>query len=81
MFSGGERVDCEIHSIPSIRWKPIVDNLTPRLEYIEDSSTCDRDGQLVAEENGEGSLILRWELDDSLPARQGGVITFKARVR
>jgi uncharacterized repeat protein (TIGR01451 family) len=59
----------------------IVDNLTPRLEYVEDSATCDRDGQLIEEDNGEGSLVLRWELDDPLPGRTGGVVTFKARVR
>jgi uncharacterized repeat protein (TIGR01451 family) len=59
----------------------IVDNLTPRLEYVEDSATCDRDGRLVEEDNGEGSLLLRWELDDPLAGRTGGVVTFKARVR
>lgn len=59
----------------------IVDNLTPRLEYVEDSATCDKNGQLRTEENGEGSLILRWELDDPLPGRSGGVVTFQARVR
>jgi uncharacterized repeat protein (TIGR01451 family) len=59
----------------------IADNLTPRLEYVEDSATCDKNGQLRTEENGEGSLILRWELDDPLPGRSGGVVTFQARVR
>jgi uncharacterized repeat protein (TIGR01451 family) len=59
----------------------IVDNLTPRLEYVEDSATSDRDGQLIEEDNGEGSLVLRWELDDPLAGRTGGVVTFKARVR
>jgi uncharacterized repeat protein (TIGR01451 family) len=59
----------------------IVDNLTPRLEYVDDSATCDRDGRLVEEDNGEGSLLLRWELDDPLAGRTGGVVTFKARVR
>jgi len=59
----------------------IVDNLTPRLEYVEDSATSDRDGRLVEEDNGEGSLVLRWELDDALAGRTGGVVTFKARVR
>jgi uncharacterized repeat protein (TIGR01451 family) len=59
----------------------IVDNLTPRLEYVDDSATCDRNGQLITEDNGEGSLILRWELDEPLPGRTGGVVTFQARVR
>jgi len=59
----------------------IVDNLTPRLEYVEDSATSDRNGHLIEEDNGEGSLVLRWELDEPLAGRTGGVVTFKARVR
>ena len=59
----------------------IVDNLTPRLEYVEDSATCDVDGVLEVEDNGEGSVILRWVLDEPLRGRSGGVVTFQARVR
>ena len=74
-FPGGNIGDLAVHDVV------IVDNLTPRLEYVEDSATCNRDGRLVEEDNGEGSLILRWELDDPLAGRTGGVVTFKARVR
>ena len=59
----------------------IVDNLTPRLAYVEDSATSDRDGRLVVQDNGEGSLVLTWELSKSLPPNTGGVVTFKARIR
>lgn len=59
----------------------IVDNLTPRLEYIDDSATCDRAGVLEVEDNGEGSVILRWVLDEPLRGRSGGVVTFEVRVR
>ena len=59
----------------------IVDNLTPRLEYIDESATCDLSARLAAEDNGEGSVILRWELEEPLPGRKGGVATFQARVR
>jgi len=59
----------------------IVDNLTPRLEYIDDSATSDRDGRLVLQDNGEGSQILIWELEQPLPPRTGGVVTFKTKVR
>jgi uncharacterized repeat protein (TIGR01451 family) len=59
----------------------IVDNLTPRLEYIEDSATCDRKGRLVVEDNQEGSLILTFEIDETVKGHTGGVVTFKARVR
>ena len=59
----------------------IVDNLTPRLAYVEDSATSDRDGRLVVHDNGEGSLVLVWELTNPLPPQTGGVVSFKARVR
>ena len=59
----------------------IVDNLTPRLEYVDDSGELNLNGRLVAEDNGEGSLVLRWELDEPLAGRSGGVATFQARVR
>lgn len=59
----------------------IVDNLTPRLDYINDSATSDRAGRLVLQDNGEGSQILVWELDEPLPGKTGGTVTFKARVR
>ncbi|QDT43978.1 hypothetical protein Pan241w_40820 [Gimesia alba] len=59
----------------------IVDNLTPRLEYIQDSATSDRKGRLVVEDNNEGSLILTFEVDETVKGHQGGVVTFQARVR
>ncbi|MEX0718937.1 MAG: hypothetical protein WD066_20250 [Planctomycetaceae bacterium] len=59
----------------------IVDNLTPRLEYVADSADSDRAGRLVVEDNAEGSLVLIFEVDEPIPGRQGGVVTFQARVR
>lgn len=59
----------------------IVDNLTPRLMYVDDSATSDREGRLVVQDNGEGSLVLVWELTDPLQPKAGGVVTFKAKVR
>lgn len=59
----------------------IVDNLTPRLEFIPDSATSDHPGELLTEDNGEGSVVLVWELDETLPAKKGGVVTFQCRVR
>jgi len=59
----------------------IVDNLTPRLAYVDDSATSDRDGKLLLQDNGEGSQILTWEFDEPLKGKTGGVVTFKARVR
>jgi uncharacterized repeat protein (TIGR01451 family) len=59
----------------------LVDSLTPRLQYVDDSATCDRAGQLVTQDNGEGSLVLIWEITDPVPSGEGGVVTFRARVR
>ncbi|MEX0701132.1 MAG: hypothetical protein WD069_03475 [Planctomycetales bacterium] len=59
----------------------IVDNLTPRLEYVADSAESDRAGRLVVQDNEEGSLVLIFEVDEPVPGRQGGVVTFQARVK
>jgi uncharacterized repeat protein (TIGR01451 family) len=59
----------------------ILDNLTPRLEFIDDSDASNRPGELVIEENGRGSHILKFVIDDPLPGHEGGVLQFKARVR
>ena len=59
----------------------IVDNLTPRLEYIEDSATSDRDGDIIVQDNDEGSLVLTFKLDAPLKEKTKGVVTFQCRVR
>lgn len=60
----------------------IVDNLTPRLEYIEGSADFgDRSGELQTFDNNEGSLMLSFKLNDDLPGHTGGTITFQTRVR
>jgi uncharacterized repeat protein (TIGR01451 family) len=59
----------------------ILDNLTPRLQFIDGSETSDRAGELFVQENEEGSVILEFHMDDPLPAGQGGVVTFQAKVR
>lgn len=58
----------------------IMDNLTSRLSYIDDTQTADHQGRFVTEDNGVGSLVLRWELDKPLAGGEGGVVTFKTRV-
>ncbi len=67
--------DRELHHIR------IVDNLTPRLEYIEDSATSTLAGNIVVEDNEEGSLVLRFEMDAPLKGHSGGVVTFQTKVR
>lgn len=59
----------------------IIDNLTPRLEFIEGSADSDRDGRLDVADNGEGSLVLTFELAEPLPGESGGTVTFQTRVR
>ena len=61
----------------------IVDNLTPRLEYVADSGSIDDNnpGALSLTPNGEGSHILTFTLDGPLKAHSTGVITFETRVR
>jgi uncharacterized repeat protein (TIGR01451 family) len=59
----------------------LIDNLTPRLEYIAGSATCELAGGLDIEPNQQGSSILSFRLDEPLPGESGGVITFQCRVR
>lgn len=59
----------------------IVDNLTTRLEYVDGSAKSSRDADFTTSRNDAGSLILRWKLDGKLEAGEGGVLTFKCRVR
>lgn len=59
----------------------IVDNLATRLEYVEDSAKSTLDADFTTEPNEGGSLLLRWEIKEPLNVGEGGVLTFKARVR
>ena len=59
----------------------IIDNLTPRLEYVKDSADSDRKGKLVVEDNAEGSLVLKFELSEPLKGHTGGVVKFQVRVK
>lgn len=59
----------------------IIDNLTPRLEYVADSGESDRPGEFTVEDNAEGSSIVKFELAQPLSGHTGGVITFRVRVR
>lgn len=58
----------------------VIDNLTTRMSYVPDSATSDRASKFLTEDNGAGSLIIRWKLDEPLAGGEGGVVTFKARV-
>jgi uncharacterized repeat protein (TIGR01451 family) len=59
----------------------IMDNLTTRLEYIEDSAKSSVAADFSTEPNEGGSVILRWEITDPIEAGQGGILQFKCKVR
>jgi uncharacterized repeat protein (TIGR01451 family) len=59
----------------------ILDNLSPRLEYVEGSAQASVEADFSHELNDAGSLVLRWEVIDPLEAGDGGLVRFKCRVR
>jgi len=59
----------------------IIDNLSPRLEYVADSAQCSLPAQFFTEPNEGDSVALRCEVTDPLQPGQGGVIRFRCRVR
>lgn len=59
----------------------LIDNLTPRLEYLPEGTSTSLPGKVEVSDNGEGSVVLQFVLDKPLPGRTKGSITFQARVR
>jgi uncharacterized repeat protein (TIGR01451 family) len=67
--------DYDLHNVR------VVDNLTPRLQFIPGSANTTRDGDVLTQPNGEGSEILTFVLDGVLPAHESGTIEFDVRVK
>ena len=59
----------------------IVDNLSPRLEYVKDSAECSVEASFSETPNEAGSATLKWKIEKSLQIRDGGIIRFQCRVR
>jgi uncharacterized repeat protein (TIGR01451 family) len=59
----------------------IIDNLTTRLEYVQDTAKSTVDAGFSSVPNGSGSTILRWEIDEPLEPGDGGILQFKTRVK
>lgn len=59
----------------------LIDNLSPRLEYLPGTATSDLPAEFTATENDRGSAVLRWNLRDPVEAGKGGVVKFQGRVR
>ena len=59
----------------------VLDNLSPRLEYVEGSQQSSVPADFFTEQNEAGSLVLRWEVSDPMERGAGGVVRFQCRVR
>ena len=59
----------------------IMDNLTTRLEYVEESVKSSVEADFSAEANEGGSVVLRWEITEPIEAGKGGILQFKCKVR
>jgi len=59
----------------------VIDSLSRRLEYIEDSQECSLKAEFFTQPNDGESLVLRWEVTDPMKVGDGGVVRFKCRVR
>jgi uncharacterized repeat protein (TIGR01451 family) len=59
----------------------IIDSLSTRLEYVEGSAQCSREGKFSTQPNEGESLVVCCELAKPLEVGKGGVIRFCCRVR
>ena len=59
----------------------IVDSLTTRLEYVAGSEQSSMKATFTATPNEAGSVVLKWDLTDPVPANGGGAVHFQCRVR
>ncbi|MEZ6116265.1 MAG: hypothetical protein R3C28_06800 [Pirellulaceae bacterium] len=59
----------------------VIDNLTTRLEYVEDSAECDLDAEFKTDENNGDSLTVSWTIKEPIKPGEGGIIRFRCRVR
>jgi uncharacterized repeat protein (TIGR01451 family) len=59
----------------------ILDNLTARLEYVDQSAQASVNANFSSQPNEAGSRVLRWELAQPLQAGHGGLVRFRCLVR
>ncbi|MDO4585835.1 MAG: hypothetical protein Q4C95_00905 [Planctomycetia bacterium] len=59
----------------------ILDNLSGRLVYLENSAKSSVPAEFLADQNENGSLILRWEITEPLEPGDFGVVQFLCKVR
>ena len=59
----------------------LIDNLTTRLEYVDQSQSASVDAKFLSQLNEGETLVLRWDLTKPLKVGKGAIIRFKCRVR
>ena len=59
----------------------ILDSLSARLQYVDDSAVSSKKADFLVKNNETGSLVLRLEVIDPLEPGDYGVLTFLCRVR
>jgi uncharacterized repeat protein (TIGR01451 family) len=59
----------------------LTDNLTTRLEYVEESQSSTKGAVFSTEPNDGGSLRLTWKFTDDFEVGEGAIVRFQARVR
>ncbi len=59
----------------------IADSLTGRLEYVPGSEQSSMKASFSTKTNEVGSLVLKWDIVDPVPANGGGAVHFQCRVR
>lgn len=59
----------------------IIDSLSTRLEYVEDSGKCSLPADFFTSVNEGDSLVIRCEVINPLEPGEGGIVRFKCKVR
>jgi len=59
----------------------IIDNLSTRLEYINESESSTLEADFYARPNQGGSSSLRWDITAPVKPGEGGVVRFRCKVR
>ncbi|MBX3440955.1 MAG: DUF11 domain-containing protein [Planctomyces sp.] len=59
----------------------VIDNLSPRLELLEETAEWDLEGELEVVDNGRQGTVITFRLAEPLQGQASGVLTFQCRVR
>ena len=59
----------------------ILDNLSARLAYVDNTAKSSVPAEFLAELNEQGSLNLRWEITEPLEPKEFGIVRFICKVR